>query len=126
MKPFDLEKAKAGAPVQTRDGRPVRILCFDRQSEMYPIVALISHGSCDEAIENYTVKGQHSVCQPPPMPSLDLFMSPVKREGWVNVYSMEDGNFFTGKFLYETEERGRKGASDNGGYVTTAKITWEE
>lgn len=29
LKPFDLEASKAGAPVMTRDGRPVRILAFD-------------------------------------------------------------------------------------------------
>ena len=30
MKPFDLEAAKAGKPVCTRDGRKARINCFDR------------------------------------------------------------------------------------------------
>lgn len=40
MKPFDLEAAKAGKPVCTRDGRKARIICFDRNWE-YPIVALI-------------------------------------------------------------------------------------
>lgn len=40
MKKFDLELAKQGHPVQTRNGRPVRIICWDRKSE-YPIVALI-------------------------------------------------------------------------------------
>lgn len=39
MKKFDLEKAKAGAPVCTRDGRPVRILCYDLKGGDYPIVA---------------------------------------------------------------------------------------
>ena len=32
LKPFDLEAAKAGAKVITRDGRPVRIICFDRKN----------------------------------------------------------------------------------------------
>ena len=30
MKKFDIEQAKHGAPVCTRDGREVRILCMDR------------------------------------------------------------------------------------------------
>lgn len=30
LRPFDLEAAKAGKPVCTRDGRKVRIICFDR------------------------------------------------------------------------------------------------
>lgn len=45
MKPFDIELAKAGYPVCTRDGRPVRILCFDRKSvDGYSILALVYEG----------------------------------------------------------------------------------
>lgn len=40
-KPFDLEAAKAGAKVVTRDGRQVRIICFDKKDPQYPIVALV-------------------------------------------------------------------------------------
>lgn len=40
MKPFNLEAAKAGAPVITRDGRGARITCFDNEGD-YPILALI-------------------------------------------------------------------------------------
>ena len=40
MKEFDLEKAKAGHPVCTRDGHEARILCFDR-IEHHPIVGLV-------------------------------------------------------------------------------------
>ncbi len=40
MKEFDLEKAKAGHPVCTRDGRETRILCFDRKGGS-PIVVLV-------------------------------------------------------------------------------------
>lgn len=42
LKPFDLEAAKAGKPVCTRDGRPARIICFDRVDE-YPILALVKN-----------------------------------------------------------------------------------
>lgn len=40
LKPFDLEAAKAGKPVCTRDGRKARIICWDKKGN-YPIVALI-------------------------------------------------------------------------------------
>lgn len=40
LRPFDLEAAKAGKPVYTRDGRKVRIICFDAKC-IKPIVALI-------------------------------------------------------------------------------------
>lgn len=41
LKPFDLETAKAGKPVCTRDGRKARIICFDMNSfNNHIIVAL--------------------------------------------------------------------------------------
>ena len=40
MRKFNLEEAKAGKPVVTRTGRPVRILCWDAKGRD-PIVALI-------------------------------------------------------------------------------------
>ena len=38
MREFNLEEAKAGAPVCTREGNKVKILCFDRELTDYPIV----------------------------------------------------------------------------------------
>ena len=40
MRNFDLEAAKAGAPVCTTFGRKVRILCFDKKGET-PVVAVV-------------------------------------------------------------------------------------
>lgn len=46
MKPFNLEAAKAGAPVKLSDGtESVRIICTDRKGPQGPILALI--GSTD-------------------------------------------------------------------------------
>ena len=42
MKPFDLEAAKRGAAVCTRDGSCVRIVCTDCRGED-PIVALVDY-----------------------------------------------------------------------------------
>lgn len=42
MKPFDLEKAKAGHPVCTAGGQQVRIVCFDKTSRQNcPIIGLV-------------------------------------------------------------------------------------
>ena len=43
MKPFDLERAKAGAPVQTRSDRAARIVAFDRNHPDFPLVALVTY-----------------------------------------------------------------------------------
>lgn len=55
LEPFDIERAKAGEPVCTIDGEDVKILCFDRNNDTYPIVALIGD---DETIKTYTKKGK--------------------------------------------------------------------
>lgn len=57
QKPFNVEAAKNGAKVETRDGHPVRILCYDRVDISYPIIALIN---CQyiELCNTYTPKGQ--------------------------------------------------------------------
>lgn len=41
MKPFNLEEAKAGKPVCTRDGRRVEIISFTNSSSIYPILARV-------------------------------------------------------------------------------------
>lgn len=38
MKPFDLEKAKAGAPLCTREGFRARIVCFDANNDRFPML----------------------------------------------------------------------------------------
>ena len=56
--PFDIEKAKQGAKIVTRNRYNVRILCFDRNSDHYPIVALVQNtDSGEEEIISYTKHG---------------------------------------------------------------------
>ena len=62
MKPFDLEAAKAGKPVCTRDGRKARIISFDRKflfkGVSYPIIALVEDTAKEETIYGYNEKGK--------------------------------------------------------------------
>lgn len=58
MKEFNLELAKAGHPVCTRDGNPVRIICFDVKGTNYPIVAAIMIGN-EEYINQYPNGGEY-------------------------------------------------------------------
>lgn len=44
---FDIEKAKAGAKVETREGRPVRIVCYDKKPKHNPILALVNHNGIE-------------------------------------------------------------------------------
>lgn len=47
MKPFDLEEAKAGKPVCTRDGKKVEIISFEHPIKGYPILAKVFFGKDD-------------------------------------------------------------------------------
>lgn len=57
MKNFDLEAAKRGAAVCTRDGMEVRIVCFDRVDLEYPILGLRKNKAGVEYIFSYTLDG---------------------------------------------------------------------
>ena len=59
MKPFDLEKTLAGAPVFTRDGRRVlEIHCFEKFNGKYPLYALIEG---DTIPISYTKDGLYAI-----------------------------------------------------------------
>ena len=115
LKPFDLQKAREGKPVFTRDGRKARIICFDL-SEEYPIVAsvydedkiLLFSYKEDGRINNYDYK-------------FDLMMLPETHEGWVNVYK---GGLLDTKSYPTQKEAFDKPCQE--GYVDTVKICWEE
>lgn len=121
LKPFDLEKAKAGARVVTRDGRNVRIICWDRVHTDYPVVALVERkDETKEDTETYTLDG---ACVEGEKNSIDLFMAPAIVEKWVNVYKMYDGYYY-GRF-YDSEQEAFVNKDDNE-YITTTKVSWEE
>lgn len=61
QKPFDVEAAKNGAKVETREGKSVRIVCYNRAGTDYSIVALINYQIGNESCEScntYTTKGE--------------------------------------------------------------------
>lgn len=57
MKPFDLEAAKAGAPVCTRDGRSARIICTDCRG-VDSVLALVDYGA-SESLKGYKPTGNY-------------------------------------------------------------------
>ncbi|MDC2620618.1 hypothetical protein, partial [Bacteroides ovatus] len=85
MKPFDFEKAKAGAPVCTREGFKARIICFDANNNRFPIVALLKDSnSSKEYPASFTKEGRFSDGEVDS--SNDLLMEGIKKEGWINIY----------------------------------------
>ena len=58
---FDIEKAKSGKAVRTRNGMEVRIICYNRENrDKKCIVALIKNKNGNEQVQNYYVDGTGS------------------------------------------------------------------
>ena len=84
LKPFDIQKARTGKPVCTRDGRKARIICFDRRGDKFPIVALLDgcNKKHSEVAVTFTNEGLFEIGE---KSSNDLMMLPEKKEGWINI-----------------------------------------
>lgn len=124
MKKFDIELAKQGKPVCTKDGRLVRILWYDRRG-MYPIVAIISNANND-LVYAYTESGSYVKEEDN---NLDLMMVGEKRKMCVNVYSEYFGSpvrSFGGLIPYATEEEAKANVNDPKNYIATVPVEWEE
>lgn len=114
MKEFDLEKAKAGAPVCTRDGRPARIICWDyqgheveKEEDKFPIIALVKFYDGERAfLYRETGKTRDK--------KLDLMMLPVKHEGWVRLYKTDDGKqYISAEPIYPSLKSAESAVSNN-------------
>ena len=113
LKPFDIQKAREGKPVCTRDGRKARIICFDFQSiENTPIVAVVQVTDKQEVIANYYEDGRRFVDG---ISELDLIMLPEKRKGWINIHQYD---------VYKTKEEAEAKVSDKANYLTTIEIEY--
>lgn len=125
-KPFDLEAAKKGKPVCTRDGRKARIVCFDREylyeEQNYSIVALIK-SPYGEAIYSYTKDGLYNSNT---THDNDLMMLCEKKEGWVNLWRHESGTVHPDGNVYSSKEEAVKIGSRDYNYIATVKIEWYE
>ena len=100
MKPFDLEAAKRGEAICTRDGRPARIIEFNMKNKNFPIVAIISCKD-EEKVASFTKEGNYYTGMSGDVK--DLMMAPEIEEGWINVYKTET-EFVGGKIFSSKEE----------------------
>ena len=117
LKPFDIQKAREGKPVCTRDGKKARIICFDaKRKDKKSIIALVpsrDYPGFEDLIaypNNGNYHGGHEN-------DGDLMMLPEKRSGWAKI--RKDIN------LYNTKEEADRKMIGNDDYVT-AKVFWEE
>ena len=73
-------------PVQTKNGRKVRVLCTDRDGP-YPVIGWFDDG---KFIKSYTSEGRHIIGEESP---LDLMNVPeeVTVDTWLNFYDTHPG-----------------------------------
>lgn len=121
MKPFNLELAKAGHPVCTKDGRDARIICFDFKNECSKIIALVDNDKEEEEVVSYKNDGSCShICD---LTKYDLMMKSTKKEGWINIY--KHSCHYASRRIYKSKEEAFEN-HNNGDYIDTIKIEWEE
>lgn len=129
-KPFNIDKARAGHPVCTRDLRPVRILCYDR-SDGYDkdnIVALIKETDDSEYPRVYNSDGS-LVGLSGETTNDDLVLATTKKSGWINIYRDSELNTTMAyDYIFDTEEEAKRHDSSDPSveYLDTVKIEWEE
>lgn len=112
MKPFNLEAAKAGKPVCTRDGRKARIICFDAKC-IKPIVALIECENGEEMISSCDKDGKARIYEA----QADLMMLPEKKEGWIIIHK---------EAIYDKETAEKIARETTANVIRIQKIEWEE
>lgn len=112
MKPFDLEKAKLGHKVITRDGRNVRIVCFDYkyQTDKTGMLVLVNSGD-SEASFAYHFDGHFVTSYSKECENYDLFMAPVG--AWYNVYKINETLEIKVSPPFNTEELAKHWANEN-------------
>lgn len=126
MKPFDIELAKAGHPVQTRSGNLVRIICFDIIGER-PIGAFVTFiTSKGDKYESFHAYYENGAFNNNIENDLDLVMASAKKEGWVNIYKSFEGTLYCRNIYSSEEESINHTGSFEDTYIATTKIKWEE
>lgn len=123
MTEFNLQKAKEGKPVRTKNGYPARIICFDAFGDR-PLIALVAiHEGEPEQICPYREDGKYEKSRDS---EFDLEMDSRKRTGYVNLFRQGMSVIPAGSIFESESEAKQVGKTYGEEYVTTVKIEWEE
>ena len=104
MKPFNLEQAKAGKPLVTRDGRKARYLGVLEAALRLPLIAAVSNASGSEQAVMFTIDGNYCLDRPLEHCN-DLFMEPEVVTKWINVFVTSiEGKYYSDTRVFDTED----------------------
>lgn len=117
MKPFNVERAKAGDPVCFENGSPVRLICFNRIHEQgYHIVGMYQSADRERLI-SFDIDGRP---YGKPAHAQQLFMAPKETGGWLNIYPDRE----VGERVYGTRAEADRYALST--RVDCIHIKWKE
>jgi hypothetical protein len=110
MKPFDLQAAIAGAPIQYQDGRKLTFIAYVPEAKFGDrFVYLDSDGNVCSYSEKTT----------------NIFMTPVFKKYWVSVYAGKSGEPFFG-VPFDNEADATKYSNCVDGYLKTISFEIEQ
>jgi hypothetical protein len=110
MKPFDLQAAIAGAPIQYLDKRALKFVAYLPEANFdFRLVMLSSTGNVVSTNEN----PKH------------IFMTPVFKKYWVNVYRNKSGEPYFG-VPFDNEADATKYSNCVSDYIKTISFDIEE
>lgn len=119
MKPFDLEKALAGAPVIHRNGSPVKEFFYSTTSiNDQPIISVSGGFMRSHNKDGRYYVGDHD-CE------YDLFMDSEKGEGWVIVDKDTPAELMTSK-IFTSQENAMEYVRNNSTDFVAVRIAWGE
>lgn len=127
MKPFNLEQAKAGKPVCTRDGREVRIICFDVKNEDFPIMALVYNSKDNFEFDcAYTKDGFCFIDRR--KNDCNLMMKGEKKKGYVALFkpSIWSDSMAYASDVYESHEKLQSIVEDDDECLGIVEVEWED
>ena len=123
MKEFNLDEylKNPKRKIVTRNGENVRIICTNAKGN-FPIIALVETHNSTEAVLRLKENGHF---YNDTKDSRDLFFSPEKKEGWINLFKDSDIKY-VGYKIFESKEEAEKAGKNYNNYIVTAKVEWEE
>ena len=123
MKQFNLEEylKNPSKKVVTRDGRDVRIICTDFDNPNFPVIGEVKGSKWPCGFTKKGMYNRYEECD------ADLFFSPEKHEGWLNLFKDTLGIIYGGcVYTSKDEAKEEEHPTDKESHVAIIKIEWEE
>lgn len=122
MKVFDINMARQGAAVCTRNGNKARIICFDRKhSNRSPIIALVEIEG-EEYVKAYTEDGAYTGMEDF---IYDLMMAPVRKKVWANFYKTAACNIVSDQLTWDSKDDAVKNSMEHPEWIGAYEVEVE-